>query len=92
MPVGATVKNAAGPQSYACQIPGANERRRWGAKGNAFHTFSGAVLAGLVYGLSFLPTATLARDEEAMSEEDTNTNAEDALAKALETMKFESSE
>ena len=53
---------------------------------------SGAVLAGLVYGLSFLPTATLARDEEAMSEEDTNTNAEDALAKALETMKFESSE
>ena len=32
---------------------------------------SGAVLAGLVYGLSFLPTATLARDEEAMSEEDT---------------------
>ncbi len=53
---------------------------------------SGAVLAGLVYGLSFLPTATLARDEEAMSEEDTNTNAEDALAKALETMKFELSE
>ena len=82
MPVGATVKNAAGPQSYACQIPGANERR----------LLSGAVLAGLVYGLSFLPTATLARDEEAMSEEDTNTNAEDALAKALETMKFESSE
>ena len=53
---------------------------------------SGAVLAGLVYGLSYLPTATLARDEEAMREEDPNTNAEDALAKALETMKFESSE
>ena len=53
---------------------------------------SGAVLAGLVYGLSFLPTATLAQDEEAMSEEGTSSNAEDALAKALETMKFETSE
>jgi hypothetical protein len=45
---------------------------------------SGAVLAVLVYGLSFFPSATLAQieeAEEAMSradQEGTNTNAEDA--------------
>ncbi len=47
---------------------------------------SGAVLAGLVYGLSFVPTATLAQDEEVMTEEGTNS---DALAKALETISSE---
>ena len=60
---------------------------------------SGAVLAVLVYGLSFFPTATLAQIEEVeeaisrSDQEGTNANAEDEpLAKALEAMKFESSE
>jgi len=81
-------KNAAGlspmPANFREQSRGDDGEQR--VMHSILSLLSGAVLAGLVYGLSFVPTATLAQDEEVMTEEGTNS---DALAKALETISSE---